>query len=270
MKKILIILVVAAALFSFKAQLKAVIYAFDFKVDYFDIDILGNIYVVHDSELALSNQKGEIKAVFSNSILGEISSIDASDAMNILVFYQDFAKLLFLDNTLSLKKSVIDLSDLGFPNASLACLSYNNAFWIFDPVNQELVRINQFLDIVERSGNLNQIIDTEIDPDQLIEAGNMVYLKDKNKGIFIFDGYAAYQKRMPFINVDDVQIIAPELMAFLKNDTVFTYNMLRLNSDTLPINANEVKQMFIKNNRIHYLNKKGDLASIEISSIKHD
>jgi hypothetical protein len=169
MKRILIILFFAAALISFKSQHMRALYTYDFKVDYFTLDIFGNRYVVHESELVKSIDTAKSTITFSNLSLGEISSVDASDAMNILVFYQDFAKVLFLDNTLSLKKSAIDLGDLGFPNASLACLSYNNGFWIFDPVNQELIRINQFLEVSERSGNLNQIINTEIEPDQLFE-----------------------------------------------------------------------------------------------------
>jgi hypothetical protein len=245
------------------------LYTYDFKVDYFTLDIFGNRYVVHESELVKSIDTAKSTITFSNLSLGEISSVDASDAMNILVFYQDFAKVLFLDNTLSLKKSAIDLGDLGFPNASLACLSYNNGFWIFDPVNQELIRINQFLEVSERSGNLNQIINTEIEPDQLFESGNNVYLKDKNEGVFIFDRYAGYQKRMPFTDVDDVQIIGSNVMTFLKNDTVFSYDMLTLNTDTIPMRTNGIKQIFIKkNNVILYLEENGNLYFRDIQSLR--
>jgi len=269
MKRILIILLLAVGLISFTTQSITNSYSYNFKVDYFTLDILGNRYVVHESELVKSYETGKHTLTFSNLSLGEISSVDASDAMNILVFYQDFAKVLFLDNTLSIKKSAIDLGDLGFPNASLACLSYNNGFWIFDPVNQELVRINQFLEVAERSGNLNQIINTEIEPDQLFESGNNVYLKDKNEGIFIFDRYAGYQKRMPFTDVDDVQIIGSNVMAFLKNDTVFSYDMLTLNTDTLPLKTDDIKQIFIKkNNDILFLGENGNLYFEDIKTLR--
>ena len=269
MKRILIILLFSVGLISFTPQSIRYSFSYDFKVDYFTLDIFGNRYVVHESELVKSIDLGKPPVTFSNLSLGEISSVDASDAMNILVFYQDFAKVLFLDNTLSIKKSVIDLGDLGFPNATLACLSYNNGFWLFDPVNQELVRINQFLEVAERSGNLNQIIHTEIEPDQLFESGNNVYLKDKNEGVFIFDRYAGYQKRMPFTDVEDVHIIGSNVMAFLKNDTVFSYDILTLNTDTLPLRADGVKQIFIKkNNVILFLGENGNLFFEDIEVLR--
>lgn len=231
MSRFITIFILILSTFGFKPIDKGSI--IPFRVDCFQLDVLGNLYVVHESELVKYNDQLEKQATFTNLSLGEISSVDASDAMNIMVFYQDFAKIVFLDNTLSPKNSTIDLSELGFPNASLACLSYNNSFWIFDPVNQELVCINQFLEINERSGNLNQIIDTEIEPDQLFESGNYVYLKDRKEGVFIFDRYGGYMKRMPFVNVDDFQMINANTYSYLKSDTLFLYNSQTLQQDTL-------------------------------------
>jgi hypothetical protein len=233
-------------------------------VDAFDIDVLGNIYLVRETELIKYNPELKKQATYSNLSYGEITSIDVSDAMNLLVFYEDFAKVLFLDNTLSLKKSAIDLSDLGFPNTSLACLSYNNAFWIFDPVNQELIRINQFLEIGERTGNLNQIINTEIEPNQLFESGNHVYLKDSNEGIFVFDRYGGFLKRMPFLHVDDLQIEGENTLKYLRNDTTFSYNMKSLQSDTTIYEFHSIKKVipFSSRSGFYYiLQKNGELKS---------
>ena len=203
------------------------------------------------------NDKLELQSTFSNLSLGTITSIDASDAMNLLVFYGDFSKVLFLDNTMSVKKSVISLSDLGFPNASLACLSYNNAFWIFDPSNQELIRINQFLDVAERSGNLNQIIHTEIEPNQLIEKGNTVYIKDKKEGVFVFDRYAGFLKRLPFLGIDDLVVNENNSLTFIRNDSMFIYNMSTLTMDTTRLGDKNIKKILIRDQSYTYLNKKG-------------
>jgi len=241
MKRILIFLFLSLFLFSFfstERQLKP-----NIKVDDFTVDVLGNLYLVQETELTKYNAELKKQATFSDLSLGEISSVDASDAMNLLLFYKDFAKILFLDNTLSIKKSAIDLTDLGFPNASLACLSYNNGFWIFDPVNQELVRINQFMEVGERSGNLNQIINAEIEPDQLFESGDYVYLKDFNKGIFVFDRYGGFLKRMPFLKVDFLQIAGANELRYLRNDTSFTYNMQSLRMDTLTYQYHSIKKV---------------------------
>ncbi len=260
MKHILVFIFLSVSLLSFNSMRSKLL--FNFKVDAFDIDVLGNLYLVNETELIKYNSELEKQATFSNLSYGEITSIDASDAMNLLVFYEDFAKVLFLDNTLSLKKSAIDLSDLGFPNASLACLSYNNAFWIFDPVNQELIRINQFLEIGERTGNLNQIINIEIEPNQLFESGDHVYLKDSKKGIFVFDRYGGFLKRMPFLNVDDLQIEGENTLKYLRNDTTFSYNMKSLQSDTTIYEFHSIKKVIPFSNQEGYyyiLQKNGEL-----------
>jgi len=230
---------------------------FDFRIDDFDLDVLGNLYIIRDTELIKYNDKLELQSTFSNLSLGAISSIDASDAMNLLVFYGDFAKVLFLDNTLSVKKSAISLSELGFPNATLACLSYNNAFWIFDPSNQELIRINQFLDIAERSGNLNQIIHTEIEPNQLIESGNTVYLIDEKEGVFVFDRYAGFMKRLPFLGIDDLVVNENNSLTFIRNDSMFTYNMNTLKMDTTVLVKKNIKKIIISEKVHTYLNNNG-------------
>jgi hypothetical protein len=251
----ILVLLIVIGIFSFKnVDDKSV---FDFSVNYFDVDILGNLYLVHGNELSKYDKEGKRKATYTNLSLGDISSIDASDAMNLLVFYEDFGKVIFLDNTLSIKKSAISLADLGFPNATLVCLSYNNSFWLFDPVNQELIRINQFLEISERSGNLNQIIQTEIEPNQLFETGNHVYLKDVNEGVFIFDRYGGFLKRMPFLQVDDLQLSASNTLQYLRNDTLFEYNMKLLDSDTLVLKHQNIKRVKRDSFSLYFLNKKG-------------
>jgi hypothetical protein len=237
----------------------------NYHVDNFAMDVLGNLYVIHETELRKYDRDFEELANFSNLSYGNITSVDASDAMNILVFYEDFAKVLFLDNTLSLKKSAIDLSDLGFPNASLACLSYNNAFWIFDPVNQELVRISQFLEIGDRSGNLNQVIHTEILPDQLFESGDRVYLKDKEEGVFVFDRYAGFIKRLPFLDVRQIAVYAKDELSYLRNDTMFVYDMRTLQTDTISFPLSGLKKVRFIGDNAFLLNDKGVLQSLPLS-----
>ena len=234
---------------------------FDYKTDFFTLDILGNIYTVHGSELHKYDETLKPLATYGDLSLGDISSVDVSDAMNILVFYEDFAKIVFLDNTLSVKNSIISLTDLGFPNASLACLSYNNAFWIFDPVNQELVRITQFLNISERTGNLNQIIDNEILPDQLFESGDKVFLKDRKKGVFVFDRYGGFISHYPFRNVEFLSLAGEQTMLYLRNDSLFFYNMQTLQAGALKLSQQNVKSFFFTDKRLYFLDNKGRLRA---------
>jgi hypothetical protein len=263
MSRVLLYVLIAVTLLAAKPLPEGKV--LNYHVDNFAMDVLGNLYVIHETELRKYDKHFEELANFSNLSYGNITSVDASDAMNLLVFYEDFAKVLFLDNTLSLKKSAIDLNALGFPNASLACLSYNNAFWIFDPVNQELVRISQFLEIGDRSGNLNQVIHTEILPDQLFESGNRVYLKDNKEGIFIFDRYAGFIKRLPFVNVQQIAVYKQDELSYLRNDTLFVYDMRTLQTDTINFRLRDLKKVHFNGDRAFLLTEKGLLQSVPLA-----
>ena len=122
--------------------------------DYFEIDVQSNLYIVKGAELQKYNSDNELLYTYSNLVYGDISTLDVYKTTNIFLYYRDFNKILFLDNTLSIKYSAIDISELGYPEANLACNSYNNSFWIYDPINMEMLRFGRALQNTDRTGNL--------------------------------------------------------------------------------------------------------------------
>ncbi len=167
--------------------------------------------------------------------------------MNILVYYRDFNKIVMLDNKLSIKNSPIDLIDLGYAETNFACLSYNNGIWIFDPVGQELLRFNQLLENTDRTGNLSSLTSYSLNPVQIIERDNQLVLRDNENGIFVFDRYGGYIRRLPFFNFDDL-FIRSNSWQMLRNDTNFIFNPITLNMDTIPLPYSQVAEFRINDN----------------------
>ena len=239
---------------------------FDFdKLNYFEIDVQSNIYTIDGAELKKYSEDATLLYTYSNLILGDISNIEVDKTTNIFLYYRDFNNIIFLDNTLSPKYSPIDLSNLGYPEANLACRSYNNSFWIYNPVNQELLRFDQSLQITDRTGNLSNITKVNIIPEQILERNNLLYLRDNENGIFVFDRYGGYLRNMPFYNLDDFYL-EYDKWQMLRNDTSFVFNPISLETDTLVLPVDNVKQYRVSDGKMVYLLKSGEVGKLIIDN----
>ena len=220
---------------------------FSEKVDFFQIDVIGNMYLVKGAEIKKYDGQFKLQDTYSDLIFGEISSLDATDAMNILVYYQSFNKIIFLDNKLSIKGSPVDLTSLGYGEASLVCSSYNNSFWIFDPVGNQMLRFNKMLENTNSSGDLRSLVHLDLNPVQILEKDNFLLLRDNQFGVFVFDKYAGFLKQMPFKNLDDFYIYRSSWQ-MLRNDTNYIYHSRTQLIDTVPLPYQNVKEFRMSDN----------------------
>jgi hypothetical protein len=256
------LIIVAFALIALTARAQSSS-SFPAKTDFFQLDVLGQLYFVNGSELKKYSKDGVLLKTYSNLYYGDISSLDVSDPMNILLYYKDNNKILMLDNQLSVKNSPIDLSDLGYEQAMLACLSYNNSFWIFDPISQSLIRFNNLLKITESSGNLLNITGYQIQPVQLIERDNQLILRDSENGIFVFDRFGNYLKRIPFLDIDDLYIRSG-VWQMLKNDTNLMFDPITLKIDTIPMPYNNVNEFRLNNKSIYFRYNENEFMKVDL------
>jgi len=246
-KYILIIVIIL----SYTTKIEAQDSGFPAKVDYFELDVIGNLYFVNSTEVSKFNSSAIELNTYSNLMYGGIEYIDVRDAMNILVYYQNSNKILMLDNTLSIKNSPIDLSDLGYSETTVACLSYNNAFWIYDAIGHELLRFNLLLENTDRSGDLKSITGYNLNPVQIIERDNQLILRDEINGIFVFDRYGGYLRRIPFYDLDDFYIRS-NTWQMLKNDTNYSFNPMTLFTDTVLTPLKNIDEMRVNSKTAYF------------------
>jgi len=205
------------------------------KGDFIRSDELGNVFVVKDNQLTKYNTGGGKMHVYSNLQYGDISFIDTHDPFKILVYYQPFGRVEFLDRTLSLTSSSIDLNLLYIGLPSLVCASYQGAFWVYDPVNIELVRLTQSLEVNERSGNLQQATGYSIDPNYMLERDNYLYLNDPDIGILIFDKYGSYFKTIPVKGLSSFQVFNNRIIYVIGDEiSIYDTRLNELSSTFLP------------------------------------
>jgi hypothetical protein len=176
------------------------------KHDYFTTDNLGNMYLAREGELIKFTPDGRRFARYSDLRLGNISAVDATNPLKVVLYYQDYQQVVFLDNQLSVNGNAISLQELGLEQAALVCASVNNSFWVYERRNNELLRFDENARKVASTGNLRQVLGAEIAPVQMKEHNNLLYLNSPRAGIHVFDIYGAFTKLIPLREVTDLQV----------------------------------------------------------------
>lgn len=177
----------------------------------FEVDDLGNVFLVYTNSVEMYNSEGELLFVYNPSFTNRISDIDVSRALRPLVFFKDQGMLQYLDNTLSEQNEPVDLYQQPFGRPELVAVSVDNHIWVFDSVNMELLRLGKSLSIVSRSGNLGSWISADTEFVKLVEYQDEVYLIGKS-GVLVFDLFG---------NFDHKLTPDPVTQIFFGNDRVF-------------------------------------------------
>ena len=187
--------------------------------DYFTVDNLGNIYTVREDELIKYLPNGKLFARYSNLKLGSISSVDVTNPLKILLYYRNFQQIIFLDNQLSVNSNIVALDRVGLEQTDLVCAGSNNSFWVYNKQNNELVRFNENSEKIAATGNLKQILQTELYPNYMLEHNNYLYLNCPETGIYVFDIFGAFSK---IISIKDLkQFQVNENLIYYHKDTAF-------------------------------------------------
>ncbi len=193
------------------------------KFDFFTTDNLGNIYIVKEDELMKYLSNGKMFARYSNLRLGAISSVDATNPLKIVLYYKDFQQILFLDNQLSLNSDVVSLEKLGYEQTDLVCASANNSFWIYNKQNNELNRFNESSKKITSTGNLKQVLRSDIAPDYMMEYNGYLYLNSPETGIYVFDIFGAFSRIISIKNLTQFQV-NENIIYYQKDSSFCSYN----------------------------------------------
>ena len=204
---------------------------------FFTTDQLGNVFVVAENQLLEFDASGKPKYNYSENKLGELSWVDASNPMKILLFYPDFAQVILLNNKLA-AESNINLRSLGIMQPVLCCNSMFDGYWVYDIQDFQLKKIDLNLQISFQSSDLNRMLGYSVHPNFLVEESGNVYLNDPGHGIIVFDRYGTFYKTIPIEGLQTFQIFQDELL-YMKNDTLNGFKLKTLEQRTLVLPERE-------------------------------
>ena len=194
-------------------------------------DPMGNVYIIKNNHLVKYVQDYTQAAEYTNLFLGNIHSVDVSDPLRILLYYQDHNQLVWVDNFLSEIRSPIWLDDLGVDQARLVCSSNQGGFWIFNGLNNQLQYFDVNLQFVLESIPLNSLTGPDIQPAYMLEKSRKVYLNVPGFGILVFDLFGNYSKTISLEIPGEFQATDQHLYYF-KEGKFYSYD-LRTNNRTL-------------------------------------
>lgn len=222
--------------------------------DFFTTDNIENTYFIMGNTIEKYWANGTVQNKYSSKLFGEVTFLDTQNPLQILVYYPDVARVVFLDNTLSTHHEVV-LEHYGLELVTQVCSSVNNSFWVYDPLSIQLMRFDSQVNKIVESGNLVQVIGSEINPNFLIEHNNHVYLNDPKIGILVFDIFGTYLKTIPIKELNSIQVDETAIY-YLKNGEIFSFHFKLLTEEKIVLPINKIEHFRIEKKSINALQNK--------------
>ncbi len=229
--------------------LNQTLYTISHPFNLFTTDNLRNSYLVKGEEVVKYNPSGKQLLKYSNKRFGDITTIDATNALKVLLYYKDFQQIVFLDNQLSQNGEMISLESLGYEQTDLVCSSFNNSFWIYNKQTVELVRFNENSKQIAKTGNLKQLLQADLKPNFMIEYNSYLYLNCPDIGIYVFDMYGTFNKIITLKNLHSFQV-SENIIYFYKDGKFCSYNTKAFEEKCISYNDSLIKNVRIEKDRL--------------------
>ncbi|MFN8256338.1 MAG: hypothetical protein U0W24_11645 [Bacteroidales bacterium] len=224
------------------------------KPEIFTTDKLGNIYIYFDSQVVKYTPEGIKTATFTSYETGKLYFLDASDPMQLMLFYKDFNQVQFLDNRLNQLGKPLFPDIIDFSAVSSICKSRQFAVWMCDEYQNKLIHYGFNPSKILCSINLENSDIAAAEVTYMLESGNEVYLYAKNKGIWVFDYTGTLTKKIDLVADKHFQIRNNQLI-YSHNGKIILFNLQDGKSDTIiPPHYKSFDLARIENGNIYVLN----------------
>lgn len=221
------------------------------------IDNLDNLYILTNTDqLKKYNASGDSLAVYNNvRRFGKIHSIDVSNPLKVLLYYKDFSSIVVLDRLLA-ARSTIDLRRKNMLQVTAIGQSYDNNIWVFDALDNKLKKIDDEGNVLLETPDFRQALGEAIAPQQIIDQNNQVYINDPIKGLYVFDRYGTFKRKISLQGWDNVSITDKYILG-ISNQSLQAYNVSTLiqSQQKFPGNFSPYYRYYIRNNKLIALSK---------------
>lgn len=227
------------------------------RFDSMTTDHLGQVYATRGGEIMLYSKEGRLLYRYSDLSYGRIGAIDTRNPMKVMVFYPDFSRITFLDNTLSKnREQSLRLDRINLSMVQLVCTSFDNGFWAYDPVYFRLLRFDQHMNVTNSIENVNQVVGANINPDILLEEGDWLYLNDPENGVFRFDIFGTYSKLIPVKGILHMQV-RNDALIYSKDSGLYRFDPLLFEEESVTLPSARPVSVRIEKEHLYTLDKEG-------------
>lgn len=188
------------------------------------MDNLDNLYLVSSTgQIKKLNSAGDSVGIYNQlKNYGKLYSIDVSNPLKLLLFYKEFSTVVILDRFLA-NQSTLDLKRFNILNPSAIGMSYDNNIWVYDEYDNKLKKIDEQGNKLLETPDFRTIFNASISPQKIINDNGLVYLADTANGIFVFDNYGSFKKKIPLKNFQTIAV-ANNYIISTNNEFIGVFN----------------------------------------------
>jgi hypothetical protein len=188
------------------------------------VDNLDNLYIISSTgQVKKFGAKGDSIGVFNGvRNYGKLSTIDVSNPLKPLLFYKDFSNVVVLDRFLANRAS-LNLRQYNILQPTAIGLSYDNNIWVFDQFDYKLKKVDEAGNLLLQTDDFRQLFGQSFAPQKIINDNGFVYLADSAAGIYVFDNYGTYKRKIQLKNWSSIDIWNG-MVVRLSNEAVLVYN----------------------------------------------
>ena len=167
-------------------------------------DALGNTYEIYSDHITKHSSNFNIDYRLSTLQYGTSVQLDLTNPLVPFLFFEDQGSLVFLDNTLNVLEEPVFLNDRFQGQITCVAGSKGDALWMYDANSSTLIRTNRQFEVLSKSVNLSYSMKSTLQPIQIIENGQRVYLISKEFGILLFSLFGTLEKLSSYPTSDPV------------------------------------------------------------------
>jgi hypothetical protein len=188
------------------------------------MDNLDNLYIISSTgQIKKLNAAGDSVGIYNQAKnYGKLYSIDVSNPLKLLLFYKDFSTIVILDRFLA-NQSVLDLKKFSILNPSAIGNSYDNKIWVYDEYDSKLKKIDEQGNKLLETADFRTVFNQSVSPQKILNDNGLVFLADTVNGIFVFDNYGSFKKKIALKNWQTIAIANNNIIS-ANNDVITLFN----------------------------------------------
>ncbi len=180
-------------------------------------DKLNNFYILSQGTLTKYTPFGKKVSSFSDGSLGDITSADVTNSNHIILYYDNFNQILFLDDALSIMAEPVLLDNYKLFSVRAVSYSPDDGFFLFDEDTYTVKHFNQSLKEDYESISLYNFLKNYTDSMQLFFRANRLFLFQPTIGLLVFDEIGNFLMQISLPG-KPVSITIGQTALFYKND----------------------------------------------------
>lgn len=188
------------------------------------MDNLDNLYIISSTgQIKKMNAAGDSVGVYNQARnYGKLYSIDVSNPLKLLLFYKEFSTVVILDRFLA-NQSTLDLKKFSILDPSAIGNAYDNNIWVYDEYDNKLKKIDEKGNKLLETADFRTVFDESIAPQKILNDNGLVYLADTAKGVFVFDNYGSFKRKIALKNFQTIAIANDNVIS-ASNELITVFN----------------------------------------------